>query len=388
MISKSGAYFSHWQAVAGTLGIFAMVFAWLVALVVPGFWHGLLRDQVLSVGLGGAEMAKPLAEWANQVLMTAVLLVVGLEFKRGFVEEELMGADRLRLPLLAALGGMAGSAAARAAASGVDSGMVACLGMDMTLGLAVLFWLGDRVPGALKWFFAAMGIFSLMGSAVAAAAVQGGLPPWPATGLAIGCLVLFVLLNLARVESVSMYLLPGAVLWTVLAGVSALAVLAGPLTALFIPVRNRAGAPLPDLERDLLPTVCCVAVPLLALVNAGTGEVSWGALATSRMWGEILALFPAKALGIFALCWLGTKAGLCALPAGVGWKELGGTALLGGAGFTVNVFLGFTAFGSDGILLNEVRLAALAATGFSLAGGYLVLRYALARRRNKVIQRG
>jgi NhaA family Na+:H+ antiporter len=129
-------------------------------------------------------------------------------------------------------------------------------------------------------------------------------------------------------------------------------------------------------------------VPLLALVNAGTGEVSWGALATSRMWGEILALFPAKALGIFALCWLGTKAGLCALPAGVGWKELGGTALLGGAGFTVNVFLGFTAFGSDGILLNEVRLAALAATGFSLAGGYLVLRYALARRRNKVIQRG
>ena len=387
MISKSGTFFSRWQAVGGGLAVLAAVLAGAVALIFPGVWHEMLRDQLLVISLGGGELGKPVAEWANQVLMTSLLLVAGLEFKRAFVEEELMGPDRLRLPFLAALGAMAGSATVRVGMTGADSGVVACLGMDMTLGLAVLYLLGERVPGALKWFFAATGIFSLLMSAVLAAVVQGWPPSWPVSGLAAGCLVVFVLLSLARIESVSMYLLVGAIFWMVLAEASGLAVLAGPLTALFIPVRNRKGAPLPDLERDLLPTVCGVAVPLLALVNAGTAEVSWGALGAPRVWADLLALFPAKALGLFGLCWLGTKAGLCALPPGVGWKELFGAALLGGAGFTVNVFLAFTVLGSDGTALNEVRLAAMAATAFSLASGYLVLRYALGRRRNKVIQR-
>jgi NhaA family Na+:H+ antiporter len=387
MISKSGSYFSRWLAVGGALAALAVVLAAVAALVSPGLWHGLLRDQILRVSLGGWELGKPAAEWVNQVLMGAVLLAAGLEFKRAFVEEEFAGPDRLRLPLLAALGGMAGSVAARVALAGADSGLVACLGMDMTLGLAVLYLLGDRVPGALKWFFVGVGIFTLMFSAVAAAVAQGGLPEWPVSALAAGCLVLFVLFSFGRVESVSMYLLVGAVLWVSLARTAGLAVLAGPLTALFIPVRNRAGAPLPDLERDLLPAVCCVAVPLLALVNAGTAEISWGALATSGVWAELPALFPAKALGLFALCWVGTRAGLCTLPPGVGWKELFGAALLSGAGFTVNVFLGLAVLGSDGPQLNEVRIAAMAATVCSLASGYLVLRYALTRRRNKVIQR-
>jgi Na+/H+ antiporter NhaA len=63
-------------------------------------------------------------------------------------------------------------------------------------------------------------------------------------------------------------------------------------------------------------------------------------------------------------------------------------ALLGGAGFTVNVFLGLALAGLDGPAVNEIRLAAMAASALSMAGGYVVLRYVLARRRNKAIQRG
>ena len=100
-----------------------------------------------------------------------------------------------------------------------------------------------------------------------------------------------------------------------------------------------------------------------------------------------LAMLPARVAGIFGACWAGTKLGACSLPPGVGWKEFGGAALLGGAGFTVNVFLALALAGQDGPPVNEIRLAAAASSAVSLAGGYGLLRYALARRRNKAVQR-
>lgn len=395
MISKSCKNFIRWQSVAGVLSILAVVLGTVAAATGLGSWYALIREPVLSVSFGAASMGKPVVSWINQILATVVLLVIGLECKRAFMERELIGPDRLWLPAIGAVGGLLASAAVYLGVAGrgpgMGSGWVAPLGTDMALGLAVLAWLGERVPDALKSFFVSISVFTLLGSAAIAAAVQESLPVWSVLGLAGACLTLLAAMSLSRVESISAYLAVGAGLWAVLVETGALAVLAGPLTALFIPVRNReqTGSPLVGLEQDLLPTVCCMVVPLLAMANAGffPQGASGASVMAPQTLGMLLSLFPAKAAGIFGICWIGVRLRLCALPAGVGWKEFGGAVLLGGAGFTVNVFLGTFAVAPGGAAANEIRLAALAASALSLASGYFVLRYALARRRNKVIQR-
>ena len=392
MISKSCKNFVGWQSVAGMLTVLALALAALAGITGLSSWYALTREPLLSVTIGSVSLGKPLVLWVNQIFMTAVLFVTGLECKRAFAEEEFSGPDRLRLPLVGALGGMLASAAVHAVLAGRDPGMgvswVMALGMDMTLGLAALSLLGERVPGALKALFAGMAMFTMLGSAAVAAAVQPVLPSWTALAGAGGCLAILACLNLGRVQSVSIYVLVGALLWAALAPTASWAVLAGPLTAFFIPAQDQeqTRSPLLNLEQDLLPAVCCIVIPALALVNAGLFPQEGGiSMATRQAAAMLPGLFPAKAAGIFGMCWLGARLGICVLPAGVNWKEFAGVVLLTGAGFTVNVFLGLVTTGQH--TANGVLLAALAASGLSLSCGLGMLRYALVRRRNKVVPR-
>lgn len=397
MISVSRKNFMRWFSVAGMLSLPAFLLAAVASGTGLAPWYALARESTLVLSLGEAALGRPVLSWAGLALMSAVLFVAALECRRAFAEEELSGPDRLRLPALAALGGMLASGGAYALMSmdhvGREPWWVASLGTDMALGLAVLSLLGERVPGALKSFFAAMALFSLLGGAVVLAGVQASLPPWPALAAAGACGSALAGLRLAGVSLVSPYLLAGMLLWAALAGDGFLAVLAGPVTALFVPgrVRGTNSSPLLELEQDLLPTVCCVTLPGLVFILAGfssgetAGESAGGSMREALP--AFLAMLPARVAGIFGACWAGTKLGACSLPPGVGWKEFGGAALLGGAGFTVNVFLALALAGQDGPPVNEIRLAAAASSAVSLAGGYGLLRYALARRRNKAVQR-
>jgi NhaA family Na+:H+ antiporter len=393
MISVSCKNFMRWQAVAGTLMVPAAILGLVAANTILGPWFVLLRETVFSLSLGSTTLGQPLLQWLNQGGVSLLFFLVGLECKRAFMDGELKGRDRLGLPLLAALGGMGASAAAGFWFGGADSAMAGWwmvpMGADIALGLAVLTWLGERVPPALKVFFTTSAMFAAIGAAVVAAGAQGAPLPWTVLVPAGACLLVLGLLNLARVESLSFYLLPAATLWGLMAGSAVHAVLAALLAALFIPGSNRGQtrSPLLGLEQDLLPAVCCVVLPLLALANAGlplreaggTGMMGPGAP------GIALGLFPAKALGVLALCWVGVKARACALPPGVSWKELGGAAVLGGAGFTVNVFLALAAAGPSGSV--QACLAVMTGSAVSIPVGYALLRQVLARRRNKVLQR-
>lgn len=392
MISTGSKNFMRWQSVAGMLILLAAALALIAANTGLKFWYDMAREPLLGISLGSATVSKPLLVWINQVGMTVVLLVLGLECKRAMLDGELTGPDRLRLPVLAALGGMMASAAVFAGLAGVDqewgSRWVIPLGMDMALGLAVLSWLGERVPGALKAFWTSMSMFAFIGSVVLLAGSQAGQPTWSELALAGTCLAALVLMNLARMEAISLYLFTATVLWVAVAGSAAHAALAGLVSAFFIPATNREQnrSPLLELEQDLLPLVCCIVLPLLALANAG---LSLSDASTAMMEpgvpGIMLGLFPAKALGIFMLCWIGVRMRVCTLPPGLGWKEVFGTALLGGAGFTVNSFLGVVA--AEGVNLGGAGLAVMAGSAISLLSGFFFLRHVLARRRNKVLQR-
>ena len=392
MISTGSKNFMRWQSVAGMLILIAAVLALIAANTGLQPWFDMARETFLGISLGSATVSKPLLLWINQAGMTVVLFVVGLECKRAVLDGELKGPDRLRLPVVAALGGMMASVAVFAGLGGVDqawdSRWVIPLGMDMALGLAALSWLGERVPGALKVFWTTMSMSSFIGSVALLAGLQAGLLTWPELALAGACLAVLLLMNLVRVEAMSLYLFPAMVLWAAVAGSAAHAALAGLVSAFFIPATNREQnrSPLLELEQDLLPLVCCAVLPLLALANAGLSLSDAGSsLMEPGVLGIMLGLFPAKALGIFILCRLGVWMRICALPAGLGWKEVCGTALLGGAGFTVNSFLGVVLV--NGVGLGEAGLAIMVATTISVLSGFFFLRLVLARRRNKVLQR-
>jgi NhaA family Na+:H+ antiporter len=397
MISGSRKNFMRWFSVAGMLSVPALLLAAVASGTGLAPWYALARESTLVLSLGESGLGRPLLSWAVLALMSAVIFVAALECRRAFAEEELCGPDRLRLPALAAIGGMFAAGAAHAFLStgpaDRESWWVASMGTDMALGLAILSLLGERVPGALKSFFASMALFSMLGAALVLAGVHGSLPPWPVLAVAGACGSTLAGLRLAGVSLVSPYLLGGMVLWAALAGGGFLAVLAGPVTALFVPGRDRVGnsSPLLELEQDMLPTVCCVALPLLVFALAGfsPGEPAGEPVGVSMREAvpAFLGMLPARVAGIFGVCWAGMKLGVCSLPPGVGWKEFGGAALLGGAGFTVNVFLGLALAGQDGPPVNEIRLAAAASSAISMAAGYGLLRHALARRRNKAAQR-
>lgn len=395
MISTSCKTFTGWHAMAGMLAILAAVLGLIAATTNLAPWYALVREPVMTVSLGSFSLGRPLLGWINQVLMTGILFLMGLECKRAFMDGELSGSDRLRLPLAAALGGMAVSAAIHFAFGRGNPNQHALwavtLGMDMTLGLAALSWLGDRVPATLKVFFATSAMFSVLAGALIMAVALASPLSWPALVVSGTCLGLLVCMNRGGVRSVSLYMFPAIVVWVVLADCALHAVLVGPILAWCIPAQNRdgAGSVLHGVERDLLPLVCLVGYPVLIFVNIGSTQSGEPGGSTSINWfaEALFCLFPGRVLGILGMVWIGVRLRICSLPAGVGWKEMGAVAILCGAGVFPGLYALTMVSGPSPAQLAAVRLGILGGSLVSIVLGSFLLRQALSRRRNKIMQR-
>ena len=96
---------------AETGGAVAMLAATLAALVwanspwphsYESFW-----TTPLSVDLGHHGISHDLRQWVNEGLMTLFFLVVGLEARRELEVGQLRERSTVRIPLIAAIGGMA-----------------------------------------------------------------------------------------------------------------------------------------------------------------------------------------------------------------------------------------------------------------------------------------
>ena len=118
------------------------------------------------------------------------------------------------------------------------------------------------------------------------------------------------------------------------------------------------------VQRALHPWVAFMVMPIFAFANAGVTvggvDLSMGT-AQSVMLGVMVALVFGKPLGIYLLCVLAVRSGLCRLPEGVSW---GGVALVGvfaGIGFTMSIFIATLAV-SDLNLLNAAKLGVLIAS--------------------------
>lgn len=329
--------------------------------------------------------------WINDGLMALFFLLVGLEIKRELVDGELASAARRRLPVIAAVAGMAVPAAIYLAVVGSDAALVRGWAIpaatDIAFAIGVMALLGKRVPPALKLFLTTVAIVDDMGAvAIIALAYNHGIDVG-ALAAAAGVVAVMAAMNRRGMRHLWPYLVAFALLWwlVLLSGVHA--TVAGVIAAAFIPFTRSEGAPdsrestLHRLEHALSPWVAYAIVPLFAFANAGVSlaGLSIGILIEPLVLAIAGGLFLGKQLGIFGSIFVAERLGIAKRPRGASWLQIYGVAMLAGIGFTMSLFIGGLAFPGNALLEAELKIGVLGGSILSALGGFTVLRFAARR---------
>ena len=375
------------ESAGGILLVIASAFALLFANSPLSDLYTNLRNIPVEIRFGAFEIAKPLLLWINDGLMAVFFFLVGLELKREFVEGELSDMQKISLPALGAIGGMAVPALVFLAInSGTPEnlqGWAIPAATDIAFALGILALLGNRVPTQLKIFLVSLAIFDDMGAIIIIALFYSGGLSLTALAVAGGCILLLTLLNRRGSVRLSLYLIIGLVMWASVLKSGVHATLAGVVLAFFIPIREdpeTGRSPLREMEQDLHGSVAFIILPMFAFANAGVSlqGLTVSALTAPVPLGIAAGLFIGKQLGVFGLCWLGIKLGIAKLPQRVNWSQLYGVAILCGVGFTMSLFIGSLAFeDANSPYLYQDRLGIITGSLLSAVFGYLWLRRTL-----------
>ena len=386
---KQLSEFLDMESTPGILLMVGTILALVLANSPLGGSYAALLALPFEIRVGGAGIAKPLVLWINDGLMAIFFLQVGLELKRELLEGHLSSIQRAVLPAFGALGGLAvpatiyllfnwGNPAAR-------SGWAIPTATDIAFALGVLALLGSRVPAGLKAFLLSVAIFDDLAAIIIIAAYYTAEVALLPLGIAAIVVAGLALLNRAGVTRSLPYLALGLVLWVAVLKSGVHATLAGVVLAMTIPARAAKGREplLPRLEHAIHPAVVFVILPIFAFANAGVvlRGLTLADLAHPVPLGIITGLFVGKQVGIMLICWVVVRVGLAALPAGVRWRDLYGTALLCGIGFTMSIFIGSLAFDASGgdMVPGIERLGILLGSLLAGLAGYLSLRWSLRR---------
>ena len=327
--------------------------------------------------------------WVNDGLMALFFMLVGLEIKRELLDGQLARPADRRLPVAAAVTGMAVPALIYLAIAGwsgpLTRGWAIPAATDIAFAIGVLALLGSRAPASLKLFLTTVAIVDDMGAVAIIAAFYTDALNLFALGGAALVLIGMVVLNRAGVRALWAYWLGFGLLWylVLLSGVHA--TVAGVLAAMAVPIKPTPGAPdaedspLHRLEHGLHPWVAYAIVPLFGFVNAG---VALGAAPILDPVPIAIAagLFLGKQLGVFGAVWGSVRLGWASKPAGASWAQIYGVAMLCGIGFTMSLFIAGLAFDGQPLLIDEAKIGILGGSLLSALGGWAVLRFAPSRR--------
>lgn len=322
-----------------------------------------------------------LHEWINDGLMAVFFLVIGLEIKREFVMGALADSARRRLPVIAALAGMAVPALVYLAVTGghplLRNGWAIPAATDIAFALGVLALLGSRVPPSIRLFLLTVAVVDDIGAiAVIAIFYTASLElGWLALGVAL--FAAMVALNRFGVRTLLPYGILAVALWYAVLHSGIHATVAGVLAAFTIPVAlDRHGdSPLLRLEHALVGVSGFAIVPLFGLANAGV-ELGTGDPLAPLPLGIALGLILGKQAGILLAVFGCERLGLTARPAGATVLHLWGMALLCGIGFTMSLFIGALAFTDAPQLVEEAKLGVLGGSLVSALAGAALLRMA------------
>lgn len=342
-------------------------------------YHAMLHDPLYWTPVAALASAH---DWINDGLMALFFFAVGLEIKREVLDGELASPERRRLPVLAALAGMALPAAVYLFLGGAPRGWAIPAATDIAFAVGVLALAGNGLPPSLRVFLLTVAIVDDLGAVAVIALFYTGQIAlgWAAAALVV--LAAMALANRAGARHWAVYVPLALLLWLCVLHSGVHATVAGVLAALTIPLRlDGAGdSLLLRMEHALAPWSAYLIVPLFGFANAGVElpHSLAGLTASAIPLAVGGGLFIGKQAGIFGAILLAEKTGLAARPAGASWLPLWGLAALCGIGFTMSLFIAALAFPADAAQVDAARLGVLGGSALSGLLGFAVLR--LARR--------
>lgn len=322
--------------------------------------------------------------WINDGLMAIFFFVVGLEVKREWMEGQLASTEQRKLPVLAAIAGMAAPALVFLAvingegASELTRGWAIPAATDIAFAMGVMGLLGNRVPASLRLFLLTVAIVDDIGAVLVIALFYTASIKMIWLAAAVGAVGVMIAFNRMRVTSPWPFILLAVVLWFFVLNSGVHATIAGVVAALTIPMRGKDDdTMLERMEHGLAPWSAYLVVPIFGFANAGVeiGSLGLAGILAPLPIAIAAGLFLGKQIGILAAVWAAVKVGFAQKPEGASWPEIWGVSILCGIGFTMSLFISSLAFVGNDLLIEEAKIGILMGSLLSGIVGFVILRF-------------
>jgi Na+:H+ antiporter, NhaA family len=375
--------FIETESAAGVFMICCLVLATILSNSHLHGWYESFINATISVGYNGYSFVEPLKEWVKDVLMVFFFFIVAMELKTEVLEGFLSKPGQVRLPMLAALGGVAVPALIYYGLNHHNpehiAGWAIPSATDIAFALAILVLAGRNVPPSAKIFLLAIAIFDdLFAILIIAFFYSSGVDYTPLIYAGAG-LAILLFLNFVGITDMTPYLIIGIFLWICLHHAGIHTTLAGVAVGLAIPMRdpeNPNQSPLKHLMHLFHGWVSFLVLPLFAFTAAG---INFEGMTPSMLldpvpMGIALGLFFGKQIGIFLTTLILVTLRLARLPEGMNWRHVYGVSLVAGIGFTMSLFIGLLAF-DDPHTQQMVKAGVIGGSTLASLFGFIVLRF-------------
>jgi Na+:H+ antiporter, NhaA family len=391
-----------------------------IAETYHSFWH-----TKISLVFGKFHINKSLVHWINDGLMALFFFTVGLEIKRELLVGELASPKKALLPVIAALGGMLVPGliyiSFNLGSSNLDGwGIPMATDIAFALGAVAIF--GRKLPVNLRIFLAAFAIADDLGAVLVIAIFYTKEIVWFYVFVCLMLTLCLAIANLLWIRWTLVYAALGLAIWFFVMGSGIHPTVAGVIVSLFIPARGRydtdrflqnadqimakfkcedqscgysillnqehmhavhalelachdVETPLQRLMHFLHPWVAFTILPFFALSNMGLNfhGVNFSEVAVHTVsLGIFFGLVFGKPLGVMLFSYIAVKTGMGSLPKDVRWSHILGSAMLGGIGFTMSLFIADLSFPTSQIL-NYAKMAILSGSLLSAGIGITFL---------------
>jgi len=360
-----------------------LCFATFAALLTVNFGYHEIYQNFFLLNLS---FNLTLRDFINDALMALFFLLIGLELKKEILIGELSTKKKFALPAIAAFGGIIFPALIFIYFNFSEEknlrGFAIPTATDIAFAYGIISLFGKRISNSLKVFLVALAIIDDLVAILIIAFFYSQNIDFFYLALAALLLCFLAFLNYKNSNKISLYLFSGVFLWLMILKSGLHPTLSGVLLAMFIPLQIKNESPLSKLAHKISPFVNFLILPLFAFANAGVYVKNFSTEIFSQplVLGIICGLFFGKQIGVMLFSFLAVKLKIAHLPRGANWLEFYAAAILTGIGFTMSLFIGSLAFLGNDLLLDEVKIAVLIGSVFSVIFGVLIISYNIKRR--------